>query len=302
MRIAVTGRHGQVALSLLERAAPRGVEVVTCARPEFDLAEPGDARALFAALRPDVVVSAAAYTAVDGAETEPDLARRVNVDGARAVAEAAAALRVPVLHLSTDYVFDGNLNRPYREDDPVAPLGVYGHSKLDGERAVASATPDHVILRTAWVYSPFGKNFVRTMLRLAGQRDVISVVADQHGSPTSALDIADAVISVARNLVDAPERRELRGIFHLTGGGEATWAEFAQAIFSASAGFGGASARVEPIPTSAYPTPARRPFNSRLDNARLNGVHGVSLPPWSHSLPDCVHRILQSDFQGSHSS
>ncbi|HEY8381971.1 MAG TPA: dTDP-4-dehydrorhamnose reductase [Microvirga sp.] len=290
MRILVTGTEGQVARSLAERGPAHGATVALVGRPDLDLADPARVEAAIRARGGDVVVNAAAYTAVDQAESEPALAEAINGAGAGAVAAAAAALGIPVVHLSTDYVFDGSLDRAYRETDPVQPLGAYGRSKLEGERAVA-AHADHAILRTAWVYSPFGKNFVRTMLRLAGDRDEVSVVADQQGSPTAALDIADAVIAVARNLA---ERRDpaLRGLFHMTGSGDTTWAGFATAIFAESAARGGPSARVRPIATAEYPTPARRPANSRLDCAKLAAVHGVTLPDWRLSTADCVRRLL----------
>ncbi|QDM22617.1 dTDP-4-dehydrorhamnose reductase [Tardiphaga sp. vice154] len=297
MRIAVTGRNGQVVQSLLERAAAAGIQLDLVARPEVDLAQPAAVEAALLALRPDAIVSAAAYTAVDLAETEPELAHAVNGAGASAVARAAAQLGIPVVHLSTDYVFDGTLQRPYRETDPTGPVGVYGQSKLDGERAVAAATGNHAILRTAWVYSPFGKNFVRTMLTLAGKRDEISVVSDQRGTPTNALDIADAVIAVTKNLLARREAPELRGTFHMTGGGDTTWAEFAEAIFAASRERGGPAAGVIPIPSSAYPTPAKRPANSRLDNALMAQAHDVRLPHWRDSLPATVARLLP-EFQG----
>jgi dTDP-4-dehydrorhamnose reductase len=298
MRIAVTGRHGQVAQSLVERAQASRLEIFTLVRPEVDLARPESVETALMELAPDAVISAAAYTAVDLAEIEPVLAHDINATGAGAVAGAAARLGVPVVHLSTDYVFDGSLQRPYREDDPTRPLGVYGATKLEGERAVAAANPNHAILRTAWVYSPFGENFARTMLMLASKRDEISVVSDQNGTPSNALDIADGVIAVVRNLLERPSARELRGIFHMTGGGETNWAEFAKAIFAVSAALGGPSARVVPIPTSAYPTPARRPASSRLDNSRLASTHGVRLPHWQRSLPACIGRLVAGDFQG----
>ncbi|RWD49471.1 MAG: dTDP-4-dehydrorhamnose reductase, partial [Mesorhizobium sp.] len=192
MRLAVTGREGQVAASLIERGG-RDVEVVAIGRPALDLTRPETIFAALEAVRPDIVVAAAAYTAVDQAEDEKDLAFAINAAGAGKVAEAAAKLCVPVVQLSTDYVFDGTKDGAYVETDATAPLGVYGASKLAGEEAVAAANPRHLILRTAWVYSPFGKNFVKTMLRLAADRDEISVVADQWGNPTSALDTADAI-------------------------------------------------------------------------------------------------------------
>jgi dTDP-4-dehydrorhamnose reductase len=292
MRVAVTGRHGQVARSLVERGEIAGMDVFTISRSEADLMRAGDVESALKVLQPDAVVNAAAYTAVDLAESEPALAHQINCLGAGTVARTAAQMNIPIVHLSTDYVFDGNLDRPYREDDPTGPLGVYGDSKLEGERAVAAACSNHVILRTAWVYSPFGKNFVRTMISLAKDREEIAVVSDQRGAPTYALDIADAAFAIIRNLIARPAADELRGIFHMTSAGETNWAEFAAAIFEVSASLGGPAARVKPIPTSAYPTPARRPANSRLDNTRLAAVHDVRLPPWQHPLPECIGRLV----------
>lgn len=291
MRIVVTGRTGQVASALRERA-PAGVTVVTLGRPELDLATPATVAPALAASAPDLVVNAAAFTAVDLAESREALALAVNGAGAGIVAQAAGRLGAPVIQLSTDYVFDGALDRPYCEDDPVGPVGVYGRSKLAGERAVAEATDDHAILRTAWVYSPFGGNFVRTMLRLAGERDEVAVVADQIGSPSSALDIADAIFAVAANLLARPADPALRGVFHMAGAGEASWAEFAEAIFRERAGRGLRPVAVRRIATVDYPTAARRPANSRLHCARLGAAHGVSLPDWRGSLSACVGRLM----------
>jgi dTDP-4-dehydrorhamnose reductase len=292
----VTGSQGQVVRALQERGPHSNVEIVALGRPELDLLRPGEIFAALKAAQPDVVVSAAAFTAVDVAESQPAEADAINAVGAGEVARAAASLRAPVVHLSTDYVFDGTLDRPYREDDPTGAIGEYGRSKLLGEQAVASVNPDHAILRVAWVYSPFGKNFVRTMLNLASTREEIAVVADQHGAPTSAHDIADGVIRVASNLkTDAAPG--MRGIFHMTAQGEATWAEFAEAIFTISSRAGGPFARVRPIPTSAYPTPARRPANSRLDTAKIAREHGVLLPPWRAALAVCMTRLVPGEFR-----
>lgn len=290
MRIVVTGREGQVVSSLIEAVRDRhGMEVVALGRPDLDLADTGGIYEAIARTSPDVVVSAAAYTAVDQAEDEPDLAFRVNADGAGAVASAAARLGVPVVHLSTDYVFSGDLDRPYVETDPTGPVGVYGASKLAGEQAVASANPRHVILRTAWVYSPFGKNFVKTMLRLAADRGAVSVVADQIGNPTSALDIADGILSVAAQLTGDDSRF---GLYHLAGTGETSWAGFASHIFDVSQQLGGPFARVNPINTSDYPTKARRPANSRLQTTRLSEAFGWTAPDWRGSSRLSVRRNL----------
>ena len=296
MRIAVTGLAGQVVQSLVERGSPAGHVIVPVGRPALDLAA-GDGAAILAALaeaRPDAIVSAAAYTAVDTAEAEPDLAHAINADGAGHVAAAAATLGVPLVHLSTDYVFSGEGTAPYREDDPTGPKGVYGASKLAGEAAVLAAQPDTAVLRTAWVYSPFGANFVKTMLRLAETRDEVSVVADQTGNPTSALDIADAVMAVAANLAARPDPA-LRGVFHMTGAGETHWAGLAEAIFAASAAHGGPTARVNPITTAQYPTPAARPANSRLDTSKLAAAHAVRLPAWQASLAQVVERLVAQE-------
>jgi dTDP-4-dehydrorhamnose reductase len=298
LRLLITGTKGQLALSLLERGLAQGVEVVAVGRPDIDLARGTDLSALVAGACPNAVVNAAAYTAVDKAESEPELARAVNGRGAGLVAAAAAAAGVPVVHVSTDYVFDGTAARPYKEDDPVAPLGVYGASKLEGERAVAAATPDYAILRTTWVYSPFGKNFVRTMLRLAETRDEVAVVADQRGCPNCALDLADGVIAVARNLAGRPGDAALRGVFHLSAEGEASWADFATNVFAISARLGGPSARVREIGTSDYPTPARRPAYSRLDGGKLAARHGVHLPDWRASLETTIRRLITADTKG----
>ena len=292
MRIVVTGREGQVARSLAERGAATGHEIVLLGRPDLDLA--GSVADIVASLRaaaPQAIVSAAAYTAVDKAESEADQAFAVNADGAGAVARAAQALSVPLIHLSTDYVFDGTKDSPYREEDATAPTGVYGASKLAGEEAVLAAHHDVAILRTAWVYSPFGANFVKTMLRLADTRDEVGVVADQIGNPTSALDIADGVLAVASNLA-RNNADNLRGIFHMSGAGEASWADFAEAIFDASERAGGPSAAVRRIATANYPTPARRPANSRLDVSKLEREHGVRLPAWQQSVGQVVSRLL----------
>ena len=290
MRIVVTGSKGQVATSLLERAGPK-LEVAALGRPAFDLADRAAVIAGLEAARPDVIVNAAAYTAVDKAEAEEAEAHRVNGEGAGHVAEAAERLGVPLLHLSTDYVFDGALDRPYREDDPTGPTGAYGRSKLAGEKAVAAACENSVILRTAWVYSPFGANFVRTMLRLNETRDEVGVVADQRGNPTSALDIADGLIAVAARVRD-DSSPALRGVFHMTGSGEGTWADFAETVFREAAARGRRQTRVKRIATADYPTPARRPLNSRLDNEKLARVYGLSLPDWRGSVAACCARLL----------
>jgi dTDP-4-dehydrorhamnose reductase len=291
MRIAVTGTTGQVVTSLLERGPAAGHQVIAVGRPALDLADPATILPALEQARPDAIVSAAAWTQVDKAESEADAAHAINATGAGAVAHAAASLGVPLVHLSTDYVFDGTGDRPWREDDPTGPTGVYGASKLAGEQAVSAAHANSAVLRTAWVYSPFGANFVRTMLRLAETRDELGVVGDQVGNPTSALDIAEGALAVCANLATGSDPDQ-RGLFHMTAQGEASWAEFARAIFAASVAHGGPTARVNAITTADYPTPATRPANSRLDCSRIARVHGVTLPRWQDALPPVVARLL----------
>jgi dTDP-4-dehydrorhamnose reductase len=291
MRIAVTGKKGQVVQSLIEAGPLHAVDIIPVGRPEAELTDADALRNALADARPDVIVSAAAYTAVDKAESERELAFAVNAAGAETVALAAAALGIPVIHLSTDYVFSGTKPAAYLETDPTAPVSVYGASKLEGERRVAEATPNHVILRTCWVYSPFGANFLKTMLRLAETRDELGVVADQHGCPTSALDIADAVIQIAKRLKSDPAA-SLRGIFHLSGRGEANWADFAEAIFGELEKRTGKAVRVKRITTADYQTPAARPANSLLDTTRLQYAYGIALPDWRLSVETVVDRLV----------
>jgi dTDP-4-dehydrorhamnose reductase len=294
MRIAVTGRQGQVARALAEAGPALCVEVIPLGRPELDLAVPETVELALNAAAPDIVVNAAAYTAVDQAEREPEIAAAVNDRGAEAVAAAAHASSIPLIHLSTDYVFDGNKKSAYDEENSVGPTSVYGASKLAGEIAVAAATSDYVILRTAWVYAPYGKNFVRTMLALAETRDEVRVVSDQQGCPTYAPDIAIAVISIARNLLGNPSEPLLRGIFHLAGSGETNWAGFAEAIFEFLAGRGLRRPILTPITSAEYPTPARRPANSRLNCSKLARIHGIELPCWHNSLGICLERLTMT--------
>ncbi|MEP9385694.1 dTDP-4-dehydrorhamnose reductase [Mesorhizobium sp. KR9-304] len=292
MRVLVIGRDGQVARSLADRAAAHaGIEVKLAGRPQLDLLEPGTVRASILAARPDVVVSAAAYTAVDQAEDEPDVAFAVNAAGARAVAQAAAEVDAAIIHLSTDYVFSGDAPGEYAESDATDPRNVYGLSKLEGEKAVAAANPRHVILRTAWVYSPYGRNFVKTMLALAKERDRVRVVADQWGNPTSAADIAEGVLRIAQT-VAADRQASRHGIFNLAGQGATSWAGFARHVFATSARLGGPSAQVEEIATADYPTKARRPLNSRLSCQKLLDVYGWRPPAWRESCWSAVARLV----------
>jgi dTDP-4-dehydrorhamnose reductase len=292
IRIAVTGSKGQIARSLSECTGATDIEIVTLARPILDLADPGTFDAALDGCGADVLVSAAAYMDVNKAESEPALADLINARAPGQLAARASRLEIPIIHLSTDYVFDGQKPAPYVESDPVHPLNVYGRSKAAGEQAVAAAHPRHVIVRTCWVYSPFSRNFVRTMLGLAERQQDIRVVSDQFGNPTSAGDVAAGIIAIARHLVE--ERGEERyGIFHMASAKTASWAELAAEIFSIVATQGRPAPRVLPISSAEYPTPAKRPLNSRLDCAKIARVYGVRLPDWRVSLRPCIERILE---------
>lgn len=296
MKLLVSGREGQLARSLVERAALfEGIEVLALGRPELDLEKPETIGPAIAAAAPDVVVNAAAYTAVDKAEDEPERTFRVNAEGAGALASAARAAGAAVIQVSTDYVFDGTSPVPYREGDPTDPIGVYGRSKLEGERLVGAATGDHLILRTAWVYSPFGHNFVKTMMRLARERDEVAVVSDQIGNPTSALDLATGILAV----VDRWRRGESAGIgeaYHLAGTGTSSWYDFAAEIFRLCAEFGLPSARVRPIASKDWPTRARRPPRSWLDTDRFERDFGYRMPPWQASVRDVIERLKRTGY------
>lgn len=292
MRIVVTGKHGQLVRSLMERAAAFDADIIALGRPELDLTDAAARIELIKAAQPDLIISAAAYTAVDKAEDEPELAFAVNAEGPRVLAEAAAVIGVPVIQISTDYVFDGTKPAPWIETDEPAPIGAYGASKLAGERAVLAASPRNLVVRIGWLYSPFGANFAKTILRLAGERDVLRVVADQVGGPSAASDVADGLLTVARNVLAEPERDELRGVFHMGPGGEAAWADFAGEICDWLGARTGRSIVVERIGTEDYPTRARRPANSRLDSSRLARVHGFSMPPWRASVAPVLERLV----------
>lgn len=290
-RMVVTGCKGQVVTSLIQQAPLDGrFEIIAVGRPVLDLSHPETIDAAIRAAKPDVIVSAAAYTAVDQAETDEEAATVVNGTAAGAIARVAASLDIPLVHISTDYVFDGDKPSAYVETDPVAPICAYGRSKLVGEQAVSIETSNYAILRTSWVYSPFGKNFLKTMLHLAESRDSLDVVDDQIGNPTSALDIANGVLTVAANLI-ASDDHSLRGLFHMTGAGEGSWADFATTIFATPAREGGSRAFVRRIPASAYPTPAKRPTNSRLNCAKLAAFHGITLPDWKQSTESVVKHL-----------
>ena len=293
MRLYIVGTDGQVARSLREAAIQHPDIVMGCGgRPDVDILRPDLVEKAFLAFSPDMVIDPAAYTAVDRAEAEPELAFATNRDGAGIVATAAARLGVPILHLSTDYVFDGKKESPYIETDPVRPESVYGRSKLEGEYAVAAANQRHIILRTAWVYSPFGNNFVRTMLRLSTQRDRLTVVDDQVGCPTFAPDIAAAILVIARKIYLSGWNEKFAGVTHIAGPDEVTWFDFARQIMRLSERTRRHSVTVEPISSRDYPSAAIRPANSRLCCDRLASVFNIRMPPLGRSLEECLGVLL----------
>ena len=285
--ILVTGGSGQVG-GALTRLAGSDVEIVAPARDTLDLTDP-KALATIVGARPwAAIVNCAAYTAVDKAENDVVAAWQVNALAPAALASASAAAGIPILHISTDYVFSGAKPDAYVEDDPVAPLGVYGASKLGGELAVRSANPRHIILRTAWVVSATGNNFVKTMLRLGAERPHLRVVADQKGCPTSADDIARAVLAVLPRIGDGPF-----GTYHFVNAGEATWHALAEAVFARAARHGRPAPSVEPIATSDYPPPAARPANSRLATDKIARDFGVSPRDWHEAIDEIVDTLLK---------
>lgn len=285
MKALVFGTSGQLGIELARRA-PAGVAVTALGRDRADLTDPAGCAAAIAATDADVVINAAAHTAVDQAENDRDTAHLVNAAAPGAMARAAAARGLPFLHVSTDYVFDGSGSRPWREDDPTAPLGVYGQTKLAGERAIAAAGGPHAILRTSWVFSAHGRNFVKTMLRLGAERAMLSVVDDQRGGPTAAADIADALWTVAAAFRDG---RGQSGLFHFSGAPTVSWADFAEAIFAASSL--AAKPQIRRITTADYPTPAQRPANSALDCSRIRAAYGIEQPDWRRSLSDVIRDL-----------
>ncbi len=292
-RMVVTGATGQVARSLKEIAPSHNVDVVTLGRPAIDLAKADNLDAAVAALRPDILVNAAARTDPERAELEPDVATAVNAAGAGALAASTRKLGIPIIQLSTSYVFDGTQAAPYRETDAPGPIGAYGRSKFAGEQAVAAANPRHAILRMSWIFSPFGRNLVTAILDQGRRSEEVRVVADQSGSPTAAVDVAAGVIAVARNLLQEKAGANGYGLFHMASPPPVTPADFASAIFAAWAACGGPPVRVIPIPSSAYSSRVRRPPNVALDCSKIAAVHGVALPPWRAALKPCIERIQE---------
>lgn len=290
-KVLVIGRVGQVGHELARSDWPAGCAAEFIERPQLDLTRPSEAHDIVVAARPDIVVNAAAYTAVDAAEANRDTAFAINRDGPGALAEACREIGAALIHYSTDYVYDGGKDGAWVESDPIAPLSVYGASKADGDAAIAARLDRHVILRTSWVYSATGQNFVKTMLRLGAERDRLTIVDDQHGSPTAAADIAAATITVCAAL--AAGKEDGYGVFHLRGGGTTTWHGFACEIFRRAAERGLKTPRlIEPIPTEDFPTAAERPRNSVLDCSKIARVYGVAAPRWQDSLSAVLDELV----------
>jgi dTDP-4-dehydrorhamnose reductase len=289
IRILVIGASGQLGRELMRAGRPAGVTVRGLTRAEVDLETPAAEQAV-QSFRPDAVINAAAHTAVDQAESDPEPAWRLNRDVPARLAAATAAVGAAFIHISTDYVFDGAKGAPYVESDPVCPLNVYGKSKAAGEAAVLAASPRNMVVRTSWLYAAAGNNFVRTMLRLAAERDLVRVVDDQQGSPTAAADLAAALVRATLRAVTEPATPG--GIYHYVGRGATTWHGFAVRIFSRLAALGLPHPATEAIPSSAYPVPARRPADSRLDCSRFAATFGLEPPPWEDSLDKVLNEIL----------
>ncbi len=283
-RILVTGHGGQLATGLADSLPAQGFDAILVGQPDFEFDQPATVEAGFAAAAPDAVVNCAAWTAVDAAEDDEAGAFRANALGPGLLARLCAARGIPLLQISTDYVYDGRKGAPYVEADGPNPLGAYGRTKLAGEWAALAANPMTAVLRTAWVFSPIGKNFVRTMLAVGAQRPELRVVADQHGNPTAAPDLADALAKVLARIRETGWRDAYRGVFHAAGGGHTNWHAFAQAIFAAAAPHGGPAPVVHPIATHEYPVKAARPADGRMDQAKLAQTFGVALPPWQEGL------------------
>lgn len=285
MKIAVFGKTGQVAQALAQKNEP-GIHITCFGRKTADFCDPHSVAGVIGGLSDDtqIVINAAAYTAVDKAETEPDLARLVNATSVGALARACAARDLPLIHISTDYVFDGTGQDPFPPDHPTGPLGVYGATKLAGEDAVRASGVRHVILRTSWVFSATGANFVKTMLRLGAERDALSVVADQTGGPTPAKAIADACIRIAAKF---SVRKGTTGTYHYSGTPDVSWADFAREIFHQA----GLPVTVSDISSADYPTPARRPLNSRLDCESLTRDYAIQRPDWKAGLAEVLKEL-----------
>ncbi|MCC7252968.1 dTDP-4-dehydrorhamnose reductase [Hyphomicrobium sp.] len=295
MRLLIAGWHGQVARALIELAPSRSeIKALAAGRPALDVRDPRSIERAFGDLSPTVVINTAAYTAVDQAETDPDAAFALNRDGARLLAQAAARRNVPLIHLSTHYVFDGTKQAPYDESDEPCPATVYGRSKLAGEAAVRAANPHHVIIRTGWVFGPAGQNFATRIMGAAVGGAPLRVVSDQRGNPTYAPHLAAAILDLAGKLTADTRDTPVWGTYHAAGTGAASWLDLASEILACAAGHGTAGAPLEPIASADYPARASRPINSELDCTLFARTFGFSLPPWQQGVAACVERLVSA--------
>jgi dTDP-4-dehydrorhamnose reductase len=298
MRLLLLGGSGQLGTQLRKIALPQGIQLFAPTRAAIDLADPTATQRLVAAERWNVVINAAGYTNVDRAESEEEVAFAVNAKAAACLAEETGKRGIPLIYISTDYVFDGGKGAPYDEQDVAAPINAYGRSKLAGERYVSTANPRHVILRAAWLFSANGTNFVRAILRLAQERERLTVVTDQLGCPTSARDLAKACLDIALFCATEPDQKDY-GLYHFAGAGAATRFEFANAILEEAAGRLGRLPQVVPISTTQYPSSVSRPADSRLDCTAVQHAFGLTPRPWRHALAETIHCILTSKSSNS---
>lgn len=296
MRLLIAGWHGQVARALIEAAPSRAeIKALAAGRPALDVRDRRSIARAFSDLEPTIVINGAAYTAVDKAEADSDSAFALNWDGARLLAQSAARRNVPVIHLSTHYVFDGTKGAPYAEEDAPSPTTVYGRSKVAGEEAVREANPRHIILRTSWVFSSKRQTFARRVLDAAGSDGPLRIVADQHGNPTYAAHLAEAILDIAHKLSVKELGDEAWGTYHAAGTGAASWHGLAAELLAEGAKRGLRGAPLEPIASSDYPSQAPRPANAELDCAKFAATFGLRLPPWQQGAAACVERLISED-------
>jgi dTDP-4-dehydrorhamnose reductase len=293
MKILLTGSKGQLGQEVQKAGINAGLDIVSMDLPEIDITDYENLDRIFSELKPFMVINAAAYTAVDLAETQKNICHTVNVEGPANLTRLCGKNNAVLIHISTDYVFDGSGNKPYRENDPVSPVNVYGHSKAEGEKVVLVGAGKHIILRTSWLYGRYGKNFVKTMLRLGKEKKSIGVVNDQFGCPTCAYDLAEVIIVIVKRLLGGKSNNS--GIYHYCGNGITTWYEFAISIFQIAGELGLNNVpSVTPITTSQFPTAAKRPLYTALDCSKINKSFGVELKPWRQSLKKTIHQIADS--------
>lgn len=281
MVVLITGANGQLGQAIQSVVGNYpSIDFVFCSSSELNITDKNNCETIFEKYKPLFCINAAAYTAVDKAESEPEKSYAINVTGAQNVAEVCKAYNTTLLHVSTDFVFDGLANQPYLEDDVPNPTGVYGVTKLQGEQAIQNTWEKHFIVRTSWVYSQFANNFMKTMLRLASERDNLSVVSDQIGTPTNAVDLAECLLTIISNQYPTPNTQHFFGIYNFSNEGHCSWYDFAKAIFKVN----NISINLQPIPTTAYPTPAKRPAYSVLDKSKMKMLFGIKIKNWKDSL------------------